>query len=180
MEVNPEFWAYATRFRLAIIIAGVAIVLGFLLFRLRIRASGDLKVNLGNAQINVNTTAPGTFFALFGTGIIGFLLYQGNPSFERIGPEGETIRVTKGPEQIEPAAGPADSVDTRSLAAYQQGLDLLKAGKDEAALTAFSEALAVKDATLEHAAGPLREVARSILNRGDLPRPCLLPESQQV
>jgi hypothetical protein len=62
MEVDPEFWAYATWFRLAIIIAGiVAILLGFLLFRLRIRASGDLKATLGDVQLNVNTTAPGTF-----------------------------------------------------------------------------------------------------------------------
>jgi tetratricopeptide (TPR) repeat protein len=177
MEVDPEFWAYATRFRLAIIIAGVvAFFLGFFLFRLRIRASDDLKVNLGNTQLNVNTTAPGTFFAFFGTGIIGLMLYQGNPSFERISPGGEAIRVTKGIEHIEPAAGPAHTVEMRAdrdtsllkefLATYQRGLDLRKVGDDKAALAAFSEALGVKDATLQQTAGPLREVAEIYLEQG--------------
>lgn len=176
MEVNPEFWAYATRFRLAIIVAGVvAFFLGFFLFHLRIRASGDLKVHLGNTQLNVNTTAPGTFFALFGTGIIGLMLYQGNPSFERISPGGEAIRVTKGIEHIEPAGGPADTVEMRAdrdtslsrefLATYQRGLDLRKVGDDKAALAAFSEALGVKDATLQQTTGPLREVAEIYLEQ---------------
>ena len=80
MEVDPWFWAYAASFRLGTIIAGVvAISLGFLLFRLRVRASGDLKLNLGNTELSVNTTAPGTFFALFGAGIICTMLYQGKP-----------------------------------------------------------------------------------------------------
>jgi tetratricopeptide (TPR) repeat protein len=177
MEVDPEFWAYATWFRLAIIIAGiVAILLGFLLFRLRIRASGDLKATLGDVQLNVNTTAPGTFFALLGTAIITTMVYQGNPSYERSSRDGEVIRVTKGPEWIEPAAGPLDADQTRSsagnsipngfLAAYQRGLDLRSMGDDKAALAAFSASLSVKDATLQQAAGPLREVAEIYLEEG--------------
>ena len=77
MDVDPWFWAYAGLYKLATIGAGVvAISLGFRLFKLRVRASGNATVTLGDYQLQLNTTAPGTFFALFGASIIGIMIYQ--------------------------------------------------------------------------------------------------------
>jgi tetratricopeptide (TPR) repeat protein len=92
------------------------------------------------------------------------MIYQGTPTYEETP---EAVRVTKGPEPIAPAAGPPERVETQLgfLAAYQRGLELRKEGDDKAALKALSEALAVKDATLEQAAGPLREVAEIYLEQ---------------
>jgi tetratricopeptide (TPR) repeat protein len=165
MDVDPWFWAYAALYKLATIGAGVvAISFGFRLFKLRVRASGNATVTLGDYQLQSNTTAPGTFFALFGASIIGIMIYQGTPSYEQTS---EAVRVTKGPEPIAPAAGRPDRVETQVgfLAAYQRGVELRKEGDDKAALKALSEALAVKDATLEQAAGPLREVAEIYLEQ---------------
>ena len=169
MEVDPWFWAYAALHRLGTMIAGVVFVsLGFLLFRQKVRAATDLNLSLGDRQLNLSTTAPGTCFALLGAGVICTMLFQGNPTYEGIGPDGKTFRVTKGPALTEPAAGPVNRGETHSgfLAAYQRGLEQRKEGDDEAALEALSEALAIKDATLEQAAGPLREVAEIYLEQG--------------
>jgi hypothetical protein len=130
MDVDPWFWAYAALYKLATIGAGVvAISFGFRLFKLRVRASGNATVTLGDYQLQSNTTAPGTFFALFGASIIGIMIYQGTPSYEQTS---EAVRVTKGPEPIAPAAGRPDRVETQVgfLAAYQRGVELRKEGDD--------------------------------------------------
>jgi hypothetical protein len=82
MEITTGFLIYGTLFRLAIITVGmVSILLGYLLFIKDPVGQGKTTATLtkGGFNISLKNFWPGVYFALFGTVIIGLMLWQGNP-----------------------------------------------------------------------------------------------------
>ena len=66
-------------YRALTILCGLAIVyFGFVLFRLGVyEKAGELKAAWGSKYLTLKQAAPGTFFALFGAGIIVATVWQG-------------------------------------------------------------------------------------------------------
>lgn len=79
------FYIYAAIFRLAIIfVGGLALYWGFKLFIVNPSHGGEsseISAELAGNKISIKHAAPGTFFVLFGTFVIGLMLYQGNPEY---------------------------------------------------------------------------------------------------
>jgi hypothetical protein len=77
MDLNTTFLIYAGLFRLAIVTAGVIIiVLGYRLFAAGVfnERGAEVSASAGGVQFTLKNAAPGTCFALFGAGIIVFML----------------------------------------------------------------------------------------------------------
>ncbi len=88
-----EFILYAAAFRLAIIAAGTLFLfLGYRLFVLGVMpAEGtQLTGEAGKVRLTVTNAAPGTCFALFGAGLIGLMIWNGNPEYLRTEEAGRT------------------------------------------------------------------------------------------
>jgi hypothetical protein len=69
---------YLLLYKMASIIAGTACTyMGYQLFLAGILSPATLEATRGNATLILQNAAPGTFFALFGTIIIGFAVFRG-------------------------------------------------------------------------------------------------------
>ncbi|MBR9909724.1 MAG: tetratricopeptide repeat protein [Gammaproteobacteria bacterium] len=82
MDLPTSFLIYATLFRLAVIAAGVLIiVLGYRLFLQGLAAAekSDTALEGGGFKLSVKNAAPGTSFALFGAVLISVMVVQGSP-----------------------------------------------------------------------------------------------------
>ena len=66
-------------YRALTVICGLAIVyLGFVLFRIGVyEKAGELKAVWGTKNLTLKQAAPGTFFALFGAGVIAVTVWRG-------------------------------------------------------------------------------------------------------
>ena len=61
--------------------------MGYLLFRSGVWGNaGDLKANYGDNKLVLKSAAPGTFFALFGTIVIGVTVWKGLDFTNKINP----------------------------------------------------------------------------------------------
>jgi hypothetical protein len=119
MTLTTEFIIYSAMFRLAIIAAGMlAIILGYLLFIKDPVGQGKTTTLLetGGFTLALKNFWPGSYFALFGTCIIGLMLWQGNP--ELITQELKTIEeIADGSEgrvqstQMVAVRGECDDID---------------------------------------------------------------------
>jgi hypothetical protein len=82
MDINTGFFIYATLFRLTIVAVGAgSIVLGYRLFVRDPIGQGKTSAiaEAGGFKLTLRNFWPGAYFALFGTVIIGIMLWQGNP-----------------------------------------------------------------------------------------------------
>lgn len=82
MDITTVFFLYAALFRLTIIVVGaVSIFLGYLLFVKDPIGQGKTSAiaEAGGFKLTLKNFWPGAYFALFGTIIIGIMLWQGNP-----------------------------------------------------------------------------------------------------
>ena len=85
MDLSTSFLIYATLFRLAVIAAGVLIVvLGYRLFLQGLAASNESDAALegGGFKLTLKNAAPGTSFALFGAVLISVMVIQGSPELD--------------------------------------------------------------------------------------------------
>lgn len=84
MENLPAFLAYAALYRLAIIAVGaLSIYCGYRLFSMSTGGQGNAEISASFAgnEFVMKQAAPGSFFILFGTVVVGLMIYQGNPEF---------------------------------------------------------------------------------------------------
>jgi tetratricopeptide (TPR) repeat protein len=82
MSISTGFLIYTTLFRLTIIAVGaVSIYLGYRLFVKDPIGQGKSSTiaEAGGFKLTLKNFWPGAYFALFGTVIIGIMLWQGNP-----------------------------------------------------------------------------------------------------
>jgi tetratricopeptide (TPR) repeat protein len=85
MDLSTSFLIYATLFRLAVIAAGVLIiVLGYRLFLqgLTSRDETDASIEGGGFKLTLKNAAPGTSFALFGAVLISVMVIRGSPELD--------------------------------------------------------------------------------------------------
>lgn len=85
MDLSTSFLIYATLFRLAVIAAGVLIiVLGYRLFLqgLASKDETDAALEGGGFKLTLKNAAPGTSFALFGAVLISVMVIQGSPELD--------------------------------------------------------------------------------------------------
>ncbi|WP_417910996.1 hypothetical protein [Candidatus Electronema sp. PJ] len=89
MTVPAGFLIYAALYRLTVLTVGaLSIWLGFRLFSNASGSKGKTVDNAGSAsaeagrvKLAFTNLLPGTYFALFGTAIIGIMLWRGEPQF---------------------------------------------------------------------------------------------------
>ncbi len=84
MDNFTLFLIYATLYRLTVLAVGaLSIWLGFRLFSTAgsKKAEGSASAEAGGVKLTLTNLLPGTYFALFGTVIIGMMLWKGEPQF---------------------------------------------------------------------------------------------------
>lgn len=95
-----DFIIYAATFRIAVIAAGtVFMYLGYRLLVLGVMPPEGTAIEggVGGVRLTVKNAAPGTLFCLFGSILIGMMLFNGNPELrvlESAGTKEVTIRGT--------------------------------------------------------------------------------------
>lgn len=84
MTASAGFLIYAALYRLTVLAVGaLSIWLGFRLFSTAgsKKADGSASAEAGGMKLTFTNLLPGTYFALFGTVIIGMMLWKGEPQF---------------------------------------------------------------------------------------------------
>ncbi|WPD21582.1 MAG: hypothetical protein SD837_15400 [Candidatus Electrothrix scaldis] len=101
MSSSTEFLLYVTVYRLSVLAIGaLSIYLGFRLFRDTDRGeglannAGTASAEGGNFKLTMTSILPGTYFALFGTVIIGIMVWRGEPQWQEHKTT-ETIKANK-------------------------------------------------------------------------------------
>jgi len=85
MTITTGFLIYVTLFRLTVLAVGALMVyLGFRLFIERSNENNEGSISSASAEgggfkVTLTNFWPGTYFAMFGTVIIGIMLWQGTP-----------------------------------------------------------------------------------------------------
>ncbi|MCI5126386.1 MAG: hypothetical protein D3925_18395, partial [Candidatus Electrothrix sp. AR5] len=86
MTLSTEFLLYVALYRLTVLAIGaLSIYLGFRLFHhspdrhQRGPETASAEVEAGSFKVSIHNFWPGVYFALFGTGLIGLMLWQGAP-----------------------------------------------------------------------------------------------------
>lgn len=154
-----DFLVYAIAYRLAVLAAGTLFMyFGYRLFTQGIIASEGAEVGgeHNGSKLWIRNVAPGTFFALFGTMLIGIMVWQGNPEMVLDPGDGSSARtILRGPAQTS-----EDSAD----------FDLQKAlgGRHDAdkQIAVFADQLGNSAQTLADARDPLLGLASAYLNQG--------------
>lgn len=85
MDLSTSFLIYTTLFRLAVVAAGVLIiVLGYRLFLHGLAASDetDASIEGGGFKLTLKNAAPGTSFALFGAVLISVMVIRASPELD--------------------------------------------------------------------------------------------------
>ena len=79
MNANITIILSVTGYKITCLIVGLIIsYMGFKLFMAGILGgSSDMNLDFKGYKLFIKKTAPGTFFALFGTAVIGFTIYKG-------------------------------------------------------------------------------------------------------
>lgn len=162
MSESAAFLLYAGVFRLAVVAVGaLAIWLGYRLFSAMTTPAGsaggtDAEARIGEVQLTLRGAAPGTCFAVFGAAIVAVMLAKGMPEFsqrESAGADSEQALVIKG----------TPGVDTISSTAFAQSLargdELLRAGDNGAAASAYARALTDPRVPLGEAARAFNQLA---------------------
>jgi tetratricopeptide (TPR) repeat protein len=166
MSLLPDFFIYATVFRVAIIAAGMlSIFLGSRLFSGGIESRGTHNENttfdakVVGLAFALKNGAPGTFFALFGVIIISVMLIQGNPELTlktfndahhaAASESSSEITVRGG---VPPTAGKFDG-------AVQRGLEYERKSDTVNAIASYEEAMTV-------VATPMNQLAWDYLQQG--------------
>ncbi|MCL7943688.1 tetratricopeptide repeat protein [Marinobacter sp. ATCH36] len=178
MDLSTSFLIYATLFRLAVIAAGVLIiVLGYRLFLqgLASRDETDASVEGGGFKLTLKNAAPGTSFALFGAVLISVMVIQGSPELDITTAAPGTIA---GSAELQQSAGslrlrgngtaavvPPKESEVRALVAAASE-QLLQAGIQRelqedfsGALEAYHLALSMPGQQLPHLVNPLNQIA---------------------
>ncbi|XCN71904.1 MAG: hypothetical protein Q3M24_16565 [Candidatus Electrothrix aestuarii] len=91
MSSSTEFLLYVTVYRLSVLAIGaLSIYLGFRLFHnaagsreTPVDSAGTASAEGGSFKLTMTSILPGTYFALFGTVIIGIMLWEGQPEMLR-------------------------------------------------------------------------------------------------
>jgi len=178
MELSTSFLIYATLFRLAVIAAGVLIiVLGYRLFLqgLASRDETDAALEGGGFKLTLKNAAPGTSFALFGAVLISVMVIQGSPELNITTAAPGTIGT---PAELQQGAGslrlrgngsaavvPPAQPQLRELAAaaserlLQAGLQKELQNDFSGALEAYHLALLMPGQPLPHLVNPLNQMA---------------------
>lgn len=77
-SMNPRLPLYLFAYKIACLLAGAACVyMGYKLFLAGVFDTATLEASRGQATLSLQNAAPGTFFALFGTVVIGFTVFRG-------------------------------------------------------------------------------------------------------
>ena len=86
MTLSTEFLLYVALYRLTVLAIGaLSIYLGFRLFHRspdrhqRRPETASAEVEAGGFKVSMHNVWPGVYFALFGTALIGLMLWQGAP-----------------------------------------------------------------------------------------------------
>lgn len=180
MDLSISFLIYATLFRLAVIAAGVLIiVLGYRLFLQGLASSdeSDASIEGGGFKLTLKNAAPGTSFALFGAVLISAMVIQGSPELDitSAGPGAAPASLLQGAGSLRlrgdngiAVTSPAEpqvreQVRALTVAASEQ---LLQAGiqkelqKDfSGALEAYHLALSMPGQSLSQLVNPLNQMA---------------------
>jgi hypothetical protein len=164
---STAFLLYAGFFRLAIVAVGaLAIWLGYRLFtamttKPQASASGtDAEARIGDVHLSLRSAAPGTCFAVFGAAIVSVMLVNGMPEFS----QREAVAGTATQERALAIKGNPDrSTVAVPSAAFAQSLargdELLSAGDNAGAATAYARALADPRIPLGQAARAFNQLA---------------------
>ncbi len=83
MTVSAGFLIYAALYRLTVLAVGaLSIWLGFRLFNNAGSSAGSASAEGNGFKLALTSILPGTYFALFGTVIIGIMLWKGEPQLD--------------------------------------------------------------------------------------------------
>ena len=155
-----DFFVYALSYRLAVIAAGtIFMFFGYRLFMQGIVSGegAEMGGEHGETKLWIKNAAPGTFFALFGTMLIGLMVWQGNPRMETSdGDSTKTTTLLRGGFDT-----PAPDFDLIAV------LETATPTKDQIAI--FANRLSEPALSLEAASDPLLGLAATYLrdNRPD-------------
>ena len=76
--MNSRLSLYLFAYKLACLLAGLACVyMGYRLFLEGVLSAASLEAAKGNASLSLQNAAPGIFFALFGSFVMGFTVFRG-------------------------------------------------------------------------------------------------------
>lgn len=168
MENLPAFLAYAALYRLAIIAVGaLSIYCGYRLFSLSPGGQGNAEISASFAgnEFVIKQAAPGSFFILFGTLVVGLMIYQGNPEFTLEGAPGAAPKAVSAPLT---APGPSRAhvkSDGEAIgeaeynAHFAEAGRLYASGRENEALTIYHALLRKKGVQLRQAAYPIAALA---------------------
>jgi len=170
MDLATSFLIYATLFRLAVIAAGVLIiVLGYRLFLQGLASSDetDASIEGGGFKLTLKNAAPGTSFALFGAVLISVMVIRGSPELDitAAAPDAGAVTATSPLyERLKLRGEPTrEQVSAFAVAASEQ---LLQAGirkeRQEdfsGALEAYHLALSLPGQPPSHLVSPLNQMA---------------------
>lgn len=177
MDVSSSFLLYAMAFRLAVIAAGVLVmVLGYRLFLRGVDSAGgdsETRAEGGGFKLTLKNTAPGTAFALFGALLIGSMVVRDSPQLllEDLAERGEVAAAQRlqlrgsaaqAPDGNEASAAPLRAREAALAAAAEQllqaGYGYETAGEPAQAVQAYTLALVLsRDPT--QMARPLNQLA---------------------
>ncbi|MCW5201786.1 hypothetical protein VU12_02475 [Desulfobulbus sp. US4] len=158
MTLSTEFLLYVALYRLTVLAIGaLSIYLGFRLFHRfpdrhqRGPETASAEVEAGGFKMSMHDFWPGVYFALFGTALVGLMLWQGAPQLTLQDIRETTATGTK----------TTNTVDVRFDPAVQLGRPQSQTASDEE--TAVAQELAKLDKlglTRAGAAEPLSNLAR--------------------
>jgi tetratricopeptide (TPR) repeat protein len=168
MDLSTSFLIYATLFRLAVIAAGVLIVvLGYRLFLQGLASSNESDAALegGGFKLTLKNAAPGTSFALFGAVLISAMVIQGSPELDistaapgaigasvKLGQGAGSLRL-RGDDAVAPTAQP--QLRELAIAASER---LLQAGIQKELQNDFTGAMEAYRLALSMPGQPLRQL----------------------
>jgi hypothetical protein len=179
MTITTGFLIYATLFRLAVLgVGALAVWLGYRLFVQDPIGGGKAKTTSASAEgggfkVTLSNFWPGAYFALFGTVIIGIMLWQGGPELDIQGlvdgreqavaaDEGRTPKRIRLKGVGELGQELASDIELRRQSADER----LAEGDADGALAAYARLLATPELTLGQAAPMLSGAAAVYLEKG--------------
>lgn len=120
MTLSTEFLLYVALYRLTVLAIGaLSIYLGFRLFHRipdrheRGPETASAEVEAGSFKVSMHDFWPGVYFALFGTGLIGLMLWQGAPQLTLQDIRETTATGTKTTKTVDVRLDPTVQLDDR-------------------------------------------------------------------
>lgn len=190
MDLPISFLIYATLFRLAVIGAGVLIILlGYRLFLRGILSEGVSETSAagGGFKLSMKNAAPGTSFALFGAALVSVMVIKGSPelvmeSLAKADVENQSGYTTRkihlrGSENeaglsnlLRPSSDAPELTSLNVELLIKAGMELEEKDNQKGAVDAYRLALSIPHITLAQAAVSLNQIAWIYLETDRLSR----------